>query len=165
MLLAVREKWQAAVEQAAVVKITVMVLQELEIITTLAAQILLHHPMGGVEMVEMDLRQDMVDQTMLEEAAVVPVVMELPVVVQEINMDLVEMVLNIRQQTELLHTTLLAVVVAVKQVKVETEEIVLVDLDMVTNLLHQALLLLHQFMEFITLVVVEEQLEKVPQML
>jgi hypothetical protein len=60
---------------------------------------------------------------------------------------------------------LVVAVVAVKQVKVETEEIVLVDLDMVINQTHQALLLLHQFMEFITLVVVEEQLEKVPQML
>ena len=49
------------------------------------------------------------------------------------------------------------VVAAVKQVKVEMEEIVLVDLDMAINQTHQALLLLHQFTEFLIPVAVEEQ--------
>jgi|TARA_Y100000289_G_C3846637_1_gene111280 hypothetical protein len=79
-----------------VVKTTKAINLDQEIITILAAQTLLHHLMGGVEMVEMDLLHHMVDQTMLVVEAVVPVAMALMVVVQEINMDLVEMVLNIR---------------------------------------------------------------------
>tara|TARA_B100002019_G_scaffold264699_1_gene253703 strand:+ start:38 stop:346 length:309 start_codon:yes stop_codon:yes gene_type:complete len=96
MLHLAQENMDPAVEQVAVVKIMVMVVLEMEFLVIQAAQTLLHHLMDGVEMVDLDLLQHMVDQIMLEEAAVVPVVMAQLVVVQEINMDLVEMVLNIR---------------------------------------------------------------------
>tara|TARA_B100000287_G_C20051867_1_gene550723 strand:- start:163 stop:471 length:309 start_codon:yes stop_codon:yes gene_type:complete len=96
MLLPLQEKWHPVVDQVAVVKITVMVLTEMELLVIQAAQTLFHHLMDGEVMVETDLLQHMEVHIMLVVAAVVPVVMAQLVVVQEINMDLVEMVLNIR---------------------------------------------------------------------
>tara|TARA_B100002019_G_scaffold264699_1_gene253704 strand:+ start:350 stop:529 length:180 start_codon:yes stop_codon:yes gene_type:complete len=58
---------------------------------------------------------------------------------------------------ELQLITLLVEVAVAKQVKVETEEVVSVDMDGVINQIHQVLLPLYQFTDLLTPVVVEEQ--------
>tara|TARA_Y100000004_G_scaffold103338_1_gene115889 strand:+ start:562 stop:741 length:180 start_codon:yes stop_codon:yes gene_type:complete len=58
---------------------------------------------------------------------------------------------------ELQLITLLVEVAVAKQVKVETEEVISVDMDGVINQIHQVLLPLYQFTDLLTPVVVEEQ--------